>query len=199
MLGCLDLALPYRQLGRVLTLHCDTFAIEATLLGRQALTYIFGRICRLTPFDTQIHIASIAGAIFLCFPGILISMISNRIHSWRNVGISSAVSLLAVFGVWPLVSPARLGPFGITLWFVLLAVGLAGVFSTLLFYLYKSKVAEEGTDKTTTTATALRHGVLAALWVVLLLALNSLRQLGVWDIVLVSVLLTLIEVYIRKG
>ncbi|MEX0932064.1 MAG: hypothetical protein WDZ81_00475 [Candidatus Saccharimonadales bacterium] len=113
------------------------------------------------------------------------------------LALGAAVALLGVLilamALW---APRDLGPFGITAWFGLLAVS-AGLLITTFLYAFK-KLFKLG-PKETRKPSSIRQGILLSLWAVGLIALNSLRQLGVGDIVLVSVLIVLIEIYIRRN
>lgn len=110
-----------------------------------------------------------------------------------GVTIAAGVGLLVSMF---LTTPDQLGPFGITLWFTGLLVSLGGV-ATLFInsfgrWLHRSLTPQQR------FSLALRHGVLFSTWITALLALHSLRQLSLKDIVLVSVLVLLIEFYLRR-
>ena len=108
------------------------------------------------------------------------------------------VTLLSLAGILTaavLTTPDRLGPFGITVWFTGLLLVLGGVLTLILYNLRRGARAE---DRALVFSRALRHGVLASTWITALVALNSLRQLRLLDIVLVSVLVGLIEFYLHR-
>lgn len=92
-------------------------------------------------------------------------------------------------------TPAELGPFGITIWFVLFLTAL-GSLLTLTIHQIKRVLGKKSNQLFTNS---LRQGVLMGIWLTALIALNSLRQLGVKDIVLVSILVVLIDFYLRKA
>ncbi|MBI4100996.1 hypothetical protein HY441_00800 [Candidatus Microgenomates bacterium] len=93
-------------------------------------------------------------------------------------------------------NPDRLGPFGITLWFVGLLFALGGILTIVFYHLKRMFVRE---DKALVFTHALRQGILAATWLTALIALNSLRSLSLKDIVLVTILVALIEFYLRRA
>ena len=102
--------------------------------------------------------------------------------------------LLALVSSWFVTNPDQLGPFGITVWFVGLFVTLANLLSLLLYYLRRiGRKIKPG------VATSLRQGILISLWLTSLLALNSLGQLSGRDVVLISLLVVLVEFYMRRG
>lgn len=90
------------------------------------------------------------------------------------------------------VTPDKLGPFGITLWFLAALASLwsivAGVVYFFLWWLNRPQARK----------TSLQAGGLVSGYVIALLALNSLRQLDLKDIVLVSLLVLLAGFYLRK-
>ena len=93
-------------------------------------------------------------------------------------------------------TPDKVGPFGITLWFVGFLAVLGGVLTIGLYYflrLFRRRASKEAIF-----VLALRRGVLISIWLTALIALNSLRQLGLKDIVLISLLVVLIEFYLRR-
>ncbi|PSO43455.1 hypothetical protein BRC19_00315 [Candidatus Saccharibacteria bacterium QS_5_54_17] len=88
-------------------------------------------------------------------------------------------------------SPDQLGPFGITIWFALLLLVTAAAL-TWLIYRRRKEYNRAGFMH------ASRRGFLIALWAVSLLALNSLRQLAITDIILITVLVVVIDFYMRR-
>ncbi len=105
------------------------------------------------------------------------------------------VSLASILVVATLTTPDRLGPFGITLWFSGLLIALGG---SLTLFLYQLRKRFSRQDRALVFSRALRHGILISTWITSLVALNSLRQLGLKDIVLVTLLVVLIEFYLRR-
>lgn len=119
-----------------------------------------------------------------------------RIRSSRlmMVVLAVAIGLLALLAAslfW--VTPEALGPYGITVWFLLLFVAIWGLVSNLSYGLLSWA---GGKDR---LARSLQYGGLTSGFIVLLAALNSLRQLDVKDIVLVSLLVLLTGFYLRKA
>ena len=93
------------------------------------------------------------------------------------------------------VSPVQIGPLGVTLWFVLLLLSLAGLITLGLYglkaYLHIHTAASERLRYSG------RQGLLIAGWVTGVLALSSLRQLSPRDAILLGLLLGIVELYAR--
>jgi len=92
-------------------------------------------------------------------------------------------------------NPLAIGPLGVTMWFVGLFLAFSSLF-TLLFYGTKTYLHLHATGAARLRY-SWRQGMLLATWVVGLLSLSSLRQLGVLDAILLGILLVIIEVYVR--
>jgi hypothetical protein len=90
-------------------------------------------------------------------------------------------------------APDRLGPFGITAWFGILALSLMFVLSLIRLAIEKAL-----NRKIRYTPRLLYKSALPAVYMTCLLALSSLRQLQIRDIVLLTILILLIEFYRRK-
>lgn len=114
----------------------------------------------------------------------------------RSVTTVTVLSLLILVISLFSSTPDGLGPFGITLWFIVLLLGLGGFFSLLLYSLKRNTSRKEPQLLFTS---ALRQGILISTWGVGLFALAALRQLDIKDIVLVTVLVVLIEFYLRRS
>jgi hypothetical protein len=94
-----------------------------------------------------------------------------------------------------LTNPLTIGPAGVTLWFVILYLFFSS-FSSLILFGAKSYLRLHAT-----TVGRLRYswrqGLLTGGWMVGMLSLSSLRQLGVLDAILLGILLVIVEVYVR--
>ncbi len=94
-----------------------------------------------------------------------------------------------------LTNPLTIGPLGVTAWFVALLGVIAGL-ATLGLYAAKTYLRLH-----TTGAARLqyswRQGLLLSGWIVGMLSLSSLRQLGILDAILLGILLVIVEVYVR--
>lgn len=90
-----------------------------------------------------------------------------------------------------LTNPEELGPFGITAWFMALLVLLTAG-STLGVTRLRRDRSKSGFLRT------VRRSFLISLWIVALLALGSLRQLTIGDIILITVLVVAIDFYMRR-
>lgn len=123
----------------------------------------------------------------------------NRIsHSVYRGGVavwSAALSVLVLI-VMVATNPADLGPFLVTGWFIVLFVALAGWCSLAILHIQKL-AAREGTRESKLRSSALRRGAILAAWPISLLALSSLGQLSMRDVILSAILLLLIELYLR--
>lgn len=102
---------------------------------------------------------------------------------------------MALIASLALTTPVRIGPVGVTAWFILVLTELAAVL-TLGLYTVKSFLHLHATE-----ALRLRYGWrqswLIAAWLTGLLALSSLQQLGIKDAILLGLLLSIVEVYVR--
>lgn len=117
-----------------------------------------------------------------------------------GIGITSAgVIGLGLLGLAALVmtstTPVKLGPAGVTLWFVLLFGGLSGTL-TLILYLAKRYLQLHG-NPSSRLRYSLRQALLVSAISVCLLGLSSLGQLTWRDGVLMLLFAVLIELYAR--
>lgn len=119
----------------------------------------------------------------------------------------SVLGWLSVLLIWTLVSwaglalslmlsnPLAIGPAGVTVWFVVLFFALASLMA-LVLYGAKTYLHLHGTS-VSRLRYSWRQGLLLGGWVTGLLALSSLRQLGLWDAILLGLLLLIVEAYVR--
>lgn len=110
----------------------------------------------------------------------------------RSIRISSWLILAILLLTTVLTSPSELGPFGLTAWFSGLMASLTGI-STLALMRWKYGKSQEG------FTISLRRSFLLSMWVVAILALGSLRQLGIRDIILLTILGLLIDFYMQRA
>jgi hypothetical protein len=103
-------------------------------------------------------------------------------------GIMLGLSLVAL-------RPGDLGPAGVTVWFVLLLSWLAALLSVALFTL--KSYLHIGSGRSARWRYSWRQGLLIAGWASGLLALSSLRQLSLRDVILTGVILVFVEIYVR--
>ena len=92
-------------------------------------------------------------------------------------------------------SPQAIGPLGVTVWFVVFFLALASV-ATLILYTVKTFLHLHATSASRLRY-SWRQGLLIGGWASGMLALSSLRQLGVLDAILLALLLVIVEVYVR--
>ena len=105
--------------------------------------------------------------------------------------VGAGILLMSVI----LTNPQAVGPAGVTVWFVLLLGVMAG-FLTLGLYAAKSYLRLHVTGASRLRY-SWRQGLLISGWLVGMLSLSSLRQLGVLDAILLGILLLIVEVYVR--
>lgn len=109
------------------------------------------------------------------------------------ISIVAFVSL-AVFAVAILMTnPTKLGPGGVTFWFIDVLLMISSI-TTLSLYLARRNSAE---SKKRLLLSSARTGSILAFSLTLLLALSSLRSLNWRDIILLLLLIILVEVFFR--
>lgn len=117
----------------------------------------------------------------------------------KNFIILSSLVVLSIITFIILVSsvvttnPTRLGPGGVTFWFINLLVMFSSMIALALYYLRYKKTE----SKTKLLISSFRSGVIIGLSLTLLLALSSLRSLSWRDILLLGLLVVLVEVFFR--
>ena len=110
------------------------------------------------------------------------------------LGGLAAVGIPVSMALMIFTSPARLGPVGVTAWFVFSWLGYGSAIALTL------QLAKRWLKPTTDSATkrlisSVRQGYLLTGWVVVMLALSSLSQLNPKDIILSFLIVILIEGY----
>lgn len=105
--------------------------------------------------------------------------------------IATALALLSLLAT----NPVTVGPAGVTTWFVVLFVALSCI-ATLALYFAKTFLRVHPT-RANRLRYSWRQGLLVSGWATCLIALSSLRQLGVWDGILLGLLLLIVEGYVR--
>lgn len=90
-------------------------------------------------------------------------------------------------------TPAMVGPFGVTLWFVSLLVGLASWVAVVAFVIERR--LRPNVSKNQLIANSVRRGLLLSGYAVVLLGLSSLQQLSLRDVLLLALFIVLIEFY----
>jgi hypothetical protein len=127
-------------------------------------------------------------------------------HKRKRSGMT-VLGWLSVLIIWSLVSvatlilslvftnPVAIGPVGVTLWFVILFASLASIVC-LLLYTAKTFLHVHATA-VGRLRYSWRQGLLIGGWLSGIIALSSLRQLGVLDGILLGILLVIVEVYVR--
>lgn len=128
-----------------------------------------------------------------CYTGDMLTIII------RGMGISGVAIFAALAVSIIATAPGDLGPFGLTVWFCALLIGLANAITLMLYKLRRRRAASRGSPtRKSDFALALRRGSLAAIWVTGIVALSSLRQLAAGDIILLTVFVLAVEFYMRR-
>jgi hypothetical protein len=103
--------------------------------------------------------------------------------------VSLAVFVVAIL----MTNPTKLGPGGVTFWFIDVLLMISSI-TTLSLYLARRNNAE---SKKRLLLSSARTGSILAFSLTLLLALSSLRSLNWRDIILLLLLVILVEVFFR--
>ncbi|MFI5240664.1 MAG: hypothetical protein ACHQUB_03070 [Candidatus Saccharimonadia bacterium] len=115
------------------------------------------------------------------------------------VSLISIMTLIAVSTVVTsvvLTNPLKIGPIGVTIWFIALLISIQG-FVSLLLMLLKSRFFQNiGRHKLVTSSW--RQGLLVGGDLTILIALSSLRQLSWLDVILLTALFIFVEIYFRN-
>lgn len=111
------------------------------------------------------------------------------------ISLITIIAGVLVVGSVFVTNPIKIGPLGVTVWFVALLAAGQGVIALGLVALKKRLFPVLSAHKLVTSSW--RQGLLVAGAVVILVALSSLRQLGWKDALLIIVLLALVEFYFR--
>jgi hypothetical protein len=106
--------------------------------------------------------------------------------------LSSGVVTYTLFAY----TPAKLGPAGITFWFIAILIAVGSIIA-LLGFLFKLRREEHRLTAAKALTSSLRTGFLVGFTVSILLALSSLRSLSVRDIILFILVVIVIEIYFR--
>lgn len=119
--------------------------------------------------------------------------VSARINLATTMVVATLASTLVVLAVLG-VTPAQIGPVGVTSWFVAFFVATAAVLS-LVIHILKKLVLKKAPGPN--LKASIRQGSLISAWATVNLALSSLRQLSLRDNLLSAMLAILIEFYLR--
>lgn len=122
---------------------------------------------------------------------------NNKFIIWVSLLIILLVVTAVILGVSIVkTNPTRLGPAGVTFWFINLLFMLVSAFTLAILALRLRKKAHKG-GKQQALRGSFRTGFLLAFCSTILLALSSLRSLSWRDIILFLLTVVLIEVYFR--
>lgn len=113
----------------------------------------------------------------------------SALIGWAGVG--SILIILSFF----VTNPVRLGPIGVTLWFLVLLSVLFAIFSLAIYFIKIYFRLHE--NHSVRLRYSMRQGLLISFWVTALLALSSLGQYSLKDAILFGLLLLIIEFYVR--
>ncbi len=108
--------------------------------------------------------------------------------------ITGAAALALAVLAMLVTTPFSLGPLGVTGWFLLILIGFTGV-GALIAYVLAKRFSRSNTKPAVLAVAASRRGILIGGYITIIVALSSLRQLNLRDVVLLVLLLGLIEFY----
>lgn len=114
--------------------------------------------------------------------------------SLASIIMMTTVWLVLVVLALVATTPAQIGPIGVTAWFLVLTLALGGVVAVLL-HMVKQLVLKKVPGPN--PMISLRQGLLVSFWATVNLALSSLRQLTLRDLLLSGVFIIIIELYLR--
>lgn len=126
-------------------------------------------------------------------------MISQRTIILLSIfGLLGSLILSTLGVAYALVAytPAKLGPAGITFWFIGILVSVGSLIA-LIGFIWKLRHEEHRLTATKALASSLRTGFLVGFTASILLALSSLRSLSIRDIILFILVVVVIEIYFR--
>ena len=113
----------------------------------------------------------------------------SALIGWAGAG--TILILLSLF----VTNPLKLGPIGVTIWFLLLLTVLFAILSLGLYFVKIFLKVHE--THSTRLRFSMRQGLLISSWLTVLLALSTLGQYGPKDAILLGLLLLIIELYVR--
>lgn len=121
----------------------------------------------------------------------------------KIIALSSMVALVAVVFILYLTTPATIGPFGIFILFVLLYVGVVGLFTFVLFLGSRAltKIMSLITKRIIAPFTlmdAYYFASVIALGPVMIVGMQSVGQVGAYEVVLVGLFTLVGCIYIAK-
>lgn len=106
--------------------------------------------------------------------------------------VSFALFAISLFAT----NPTKLGPGGVTFWFIDVLI-MSVAFFTLLFYWSQHKRSRYKESKRRCLSVSFRSGLVLGIASTVLLALSSLRSLSWRDFILFIVLISVVELYFR--
>ncbi len=114
------------------------------------------------------------------------------------VAISAVLVITAVLFVLSLftTNPTRLGPAGVTFWFIN-ALVMVSALITIVSFKFKTRNLKSQDNQMALFKSSLRFGSLVGFSIVGLLALSSLRSLSWRDILLFMLIVIVVEVFFR--
>ncbi len=121
----------------------------------------------------------------------------NRFTIWVALLIVLLCTTTAIFVITlATTNPTKIGPAGVTFWFINLLLMLASLV-TLLIFAWRMRKTKNRDNKQAILQSSFRTGFLLGFCATLLLALSSLRSLSWRDIILFLLTIVLIEIYFR--
>lgn len=122
---------------------------------------------------------------------------NNRFTLWVALLIILLVVTTVIFVISLVTSnPTKLGPAGVTFWFINLLLMIASL-ATIALLAWRMRKIKNRENKQVILQSSFRTGFLLAFCATILLALSSLRSLSWRDIILFLLTVVLIELYFR--
>jgi hypothetical protein len=111
----------------------------------------------------------------------------------RTTGMTAAVAAVILALLVVATTPLTLGPLGVTAWFLVALVGISSLVALVAYGL--SLRFHSSLKHGQQVANSWRRGVLVGGYLTIVLALSSLKQLNIRDLILLLILLILVEFY----
>jgi len=118
----------------------------------------------------------------------------------KHIVAAIIVSLVISFGLFVVslvaTNPTKLGPGGVTFWFIDVLIMLVSLFTLVFYRLQKKRLRYKDTPKRC-LVDSFRSGLILGISATVLLALSSLRSLSWRDFILFIILISVVELYFR--
>lgn len=122
----------------------------------------------------------------------------------KIVALSSIISIFILFFLWQTTTPAAIGPVGILLVFVLMYLSVLGILTFLLLGLNRVIIKLSGSlvlkqpIRGLSTSRAYYFASVIALAPVMIVGMQSVGEVGVYELLLIVIFLVIACIYIAK-